>query len=77
MTVFGGQTFFGMMDYVSNNIMLPLGGMFIAIFAAWILDKAVRDDELALNPFFDRIWRFLVGVAAPIGVGTVFVMTFL
>lgn len=75
-TAFGGKTFFDVMDYTSNNIMLPLGGLLIALFAGWFLDKAIRDDELALSAGLVSVWKFLVGVLAPIAVGLVFVMQF-
>ncbi len=76
-TFFDSMTLFDVMDFTTNNIMLPLGGMFIAIFAAWILDNAIQDEELDLNPVFFTIWRFLVGIVAPIAVGIVFIMTVL
>ncbi|BBB46840.1 sodium-dependent transporter [Pelolinea submarina] len=34
-TVFG-KTFFDLYDYVSSNILLPVGGLMIAIFATWV-----------------------------------------
>ena len=40
--VLPGMDFFTSMDYVSNNIMLPLGGMLIALFSGWAVDKSVR-----------------------------------
>ncbi|HDR05337.1 MAG TPA: sodium-dependent transporter [Candidatus Marinimicrobia bacterium] len=36
---FFGLNFFGMLDYVSANIMLPLGGLAIAILLGWQLKK--------------------------------------
>lgn len=37
-TIFG-KTIFDLFDYVSSNILLPLGGMLISIFVGWVLDK--------------------------------------
>ncbi|MEX2327181.1 MAG: sodium-dependent transporter, partial [Pseudomonadales bacterium] len=68
--------FFDTMDYVSNNIMLPLGGLFIAIFAGWGLDKLIRRDEMNLPDTQFAIWQFLVRFVAPTAVFIVFVMTF-
>ncbi len=31
----GGRTLFNWADYVSSNLLLPLGGIFIALFAGW------------------------------------------
>ncbi|MDG1437962.1 MAG: sodium-dependent transporter, partial [Emcibacteraceae bacterium] len=33
--VFEGKTFFGIFDYTISSIMMPLGGIFIAIFVGW------------------------------------------
>ncbi len=74
-TAFGGMTFFDVMDYVSNNILLPVGGMLIAIFAAWILDDDVRHSEIGIIGERYTLWSMLVGVVAPLAVGIVFVMT--
>jgi NSS family neurotransmitter:Na+ symporter len=30
-----GLTFFDLFDYISSNLLLPLGGLFLAIFAGW------------------------------------------
>lgn len=75
-TVFGGMTLFDVMDYVSNNIMLPLGGLFISLFAGWVLNRAVVLDEMALPAGAFAIWQLLVRVVAPLAVFIVFVMTF-
>lgn len=75
-TILPGKSFFDTMDFVSNNVMLPLGGMLIALFAGWFLDAKIRNDELALSPGMFAIWRVLVRFVAPAAVFVVFVMTF-
>tara|TARA_R110002072_G_scaffold98034_3_gene215895 strand:- start:33861 stop:35213 length:1353 start_codon:yes stop_codon:yes gene_type:complete len=75
--VLPGMDFFTSMDYVSNNIMLPLGGMLIALFSGWAVDKSVSQDQLQLSPGQFAIWEILVRFIAPLAVGTVFVMTFI
>ncbi|MBW6473418.1 MAG: sodium-dependent transporter [Anaerolineaceae bacterium] len=40
-------TMFDLFDYVSSNLMLPIGGLFIAIFVGWIWGK--KNIEAALN----------------------------
>ena len=37
---------FGFFDYTSSNVLLPLGGMLISIFAGWILDRTILRREL-------------------------------
>ncbi|MDE6498729.1 MAG: sodium-dependent transporter [Muribaculaceae bacterium] len=46
MRVFG-LTLFDLFDYVSSNLLLPVGGMLISIFAGWFLDRKVVRGELA------------------------------
>ncbi len=42
----GGLTFFDMLDYVTANIMLPLGGLAICIFTGWVLDRSIVKKQL-------------------------------
>lgn len=42
----GGMTVFGLFDYVSSNILLPIGGMLISVFVGHRLKRSVLDDEL-------------------------------
>jgi len=35
-----GKTVFDLLDYLTSNIMLPLGGLFIAIFAGWVMKSS-------------------------------------
>ena len=54
--------------------MLPLGGLLIAIFAAWIMSRESSMDELHMGDrFFYPLWRFLVRYITPVAVGIVFV----
>lgn len=74
--VVGNKTFFDLMDFISNNIMLPLGGMLIAIFAGWILDERIAREEMNLTDGSYAIWRNVVRFVAPVAVFIVFVMSF-
>ena len=74
--VVGDLTIFAFVDYVSQNIMLPLGGLFIVLFAAYALPKSVVRSQLRLsNRAQELIWRVLAGVVAPLGVLAVFLVT--
>lgn len=44
-----GMTLFDLFDYAASNIMLPVGGMLIAIFTGWYLDKKLVRDEITNN----------------------------
>ena len=72
----GGQNIFGMLDYVTSNIMLPIGGFCVVIFVGWVLKPSVRIRELTNNgklrsrfyPFYIYIVRFV----APVAIALVF-----
>lgn len=70
--LFDDLTFFDTLDYLTANIMLPLGGLFIAIFAAWIMRESSAREELATYPAIYKTWRFLVRYVTPIAVIVVF-----
>ncbi len=69
-----GKTFFDMADFLTSNIMLPLGGVFISIFAVWVMSREASREELALaeGPGF-AVWRFLLRYIAPLAVAIIFV----
>jgi len=67
------KTYFDIMDYVTSNIMLPLGGLLVAIFAAWKMPRLSSESELQLgSAALYRCWRFIVRFIAPLGVLIVF-----
>lgn len=74
-----GENFFNLFDYVSSNILLPLGGMFSSIFVGWIVERKVVNEELlGVNP--SRAQRgavraviFCLRFIAPVGIGLVFI----
>ncbi len=67
------KTFFDLLDFVTSNIMLPLGGLFIAIFAVWMMKRQSTVAELKMGdgPTY-QIWRFSVRYVTPIAVLVVF-----
>ncbi len=61
---------FDMLDILTANIMLPLGGLLIAIFAGWQMAKTSSIDELGMEStdLSYRMWRFLVRYVTPVAV---------
>ena len=71
-TIFG-RNFFNACEFLSTSVMLPLGGLFIAVFAGWRMARASTRDELHLpDGGIYAIWRFLVRWVAPAGVVVIF-----
>ena len=72
-----GLTVFNLFDYLSSNILLPVGGMIISIFVGWVLDKSIVRRELIGKDSGVRPWMVTVVVAclryvAPACIGLVF-----
>ncbi len=74
-TIFG-NTVFDLLDFVSSNIMLPLGGLLIVIFVGWVLKKEDVRDELTnggtLKLRFCGLFRFLIKFVVPVAIALVF-----
>ena len=70
-----GWNFNAMMDYFSNQILLPLGGLLIALFAGWAMRKESTRDELNTHSARSfEVWHFLIRFAVPPAVLVIFVM---
>lgn len=69
-----GMNFFDLVDYLASNILLPLGGLLIAIFIAyvWKFDKALialKDGSEKIfknNPLIITIWQIFIKYFAPV-----------
>jgi neurotransmitter:Na+ symporter, NSS family len=67
-----GKGFLDLFDFLTANILLPLGGVLIAIFAGWMLSRASSSDELQMGEGLAyRLWWLLIRYVAPIAVGIV------
>jgi len=73
---FFGMEIFDFLDYVASNFMLPIGGLLIAIYAGFIMDKRIAQAEVTeegqgyLTIF--NIWYFVIRYIAPVLVLVVF-----
>ncbi|GHD26277.1 sodium-dependent transporter [Parahalioglobus pacificus] len=63
------------LDYFSNQILLPVGGLLIAVFAGWVMTrKNSRDEFNALGDRAYSIWYFLIRFVVPPALLVIFVM---
>jgi len=68
-----GKTIFGNLDFLTTNIMLPLGGLLIAIFAGWVMKDSHARKELDMKNFKVYLgWRVATRVLAPLAILAVF-----
>lgn len=69
-----GKTLFDTLDFLTANIMLPLGGLLIAVFVGWAMNKADVKEEVKMgSPLMYTIWRFVLMFIAPVAVAIVLV----
>lgn len=70
---FAGRTAYDAIDYLTANVMMPLGGVLIALFTGWLVERRVLDSEFAgMSPLTFRVWRVLTRLVAPLGILVVF-----
>jgi NSS family neurotransmitter:Na+ symporter len=63
------------LDFFSNQVLLPLGGLLIAVFAGWIMkDESTKDELATLNDAGYAVWHFLIRFVVPPAVAIIFIM---
>ena len=68
---------FDFTDFLTSKIMLPMGGIFIAIFVGWVMKKQDVLDELQIEEgILFKIWFFIIRFVAPVMVGMVLIFFF-
>lgn len=66
---FFGRTVFDNIDYLASNIMLPIGGLLISIFAGWVMCRVSTSDELGFGTDWRyTTWLWLSRLVAPLAV---------
>ena len=65
-------TIFDNLDHLTLNIMQPLGGLLIVVFAVCVMCRNSTADELGGTGAIYKLWRFLARIVAPIGILFVF-----
>jgi len=71
-----GKDFLDAMDFISSNVLLPLGGIFIALFVGWVwLENAKKEaSNEGKAPFaWETYWVWVCRVVAPIAIAWIFV----
>ena len=71
--------FFNTLDMASAKIMLPVGGLFISLFAGWRLDRKMvqaqltNDGKIKFGILFLKAYGFILKFLAPIAILLIFV----
>jgi len=67
------KNIFDVLDFVVSNLLLPINGLLIALFAGWVISNAVLSDELAMrNKALYSYVRFVLRFVAPVVIGLIF-----
>ena len=70
----GSRNLNGILDVLANQVMLPVGGLLIAIFAAWQVSKTSLRDELPTvpNAMFEA-WHLLLRFLLPPAIAVIII----
>lgn len=71
-----GFTFFDLFDYISSNILLPLGGIIFSVFVGWFVDRKFVRNQLTNHETIKvrtfRIILFLMRYVSPVAICVIF-----
>lgn len=72
----GSRNFFDSLDYLATNWMLPIGGIFIALFTGWVVSMEKRDVGFSQDhKFFYKLLLFILRYITPVLVFLVLLKT--
>ena len=74
---FLGLNFLELMDYLTNNIMLPVGGFFISIFVGWVLPNSLVQKYVKLNDQLFKIFIFFLKYVSTGAIALIFLYSVL
>ena len=69
---FENKTLYDLIDYFTANLLMPLGGIGIALFVGWRLKPDVITEELSFgSAALFQIWLWMIRVVAPVAIALV------
>lgn len=71
-----GLNIFETLDKLTSTILLPLGGLLMAIFAGYFMRKEHVQEELSLSNCAFKLWRFTNNYISPVAIVAVFLYLF-
>jgi neurotransmitter:Na+ symporter, NSS family len=71
-----GLNIFDTLDKLTSTILLPLGGLLMAVFAGYYMKKYHVQEELGLDKTGFNVWRYTNSIVAPIAISAVFLYLF-
>ncbi len=71
-----GLNIFDTLDKLTTNILLPLGGLLMAIFAGWVMKTLHVQEELGIATPHYLLWRFTIRFISPLAIIAIFLYLF-
>ncbi len=68
-----GKGIFDLLDFIVSNLLLPINGLLIALFAGWIMTREAIWQELGMSSvLLFQYGRFILRYVAPLVIGLIF-----
>lgn len=69
-----GKTLFDFLDFITASIMMPLGGLLIALFVGWSMKSSIVAKEAQIqSPLVYNIWRIATRFVSPLAILYIFI----
>jgi NSS family neurotransmitter:Na+ symporter len=66
---FADMNMFALIDYFTANLMMPVGGILMAIFVGWKIKPTVLAEDLSFgSPTLFNIWLWTIRIIAPLAI---------
>ena len=70
--MFADKTYFDVMDFLSSNVLPPVGAVLTSVLVGWRLSRTIVDEELLdTTPFAARVCVWLLRYVCPIAIAAV------
>lgn len=67
-----GPGLFDLLDKPTTNIMMPLGGLLVAVFVGWVMRKEHVADEAGMSSLGLRVFYLVLRYVSPIAIALIF-----
>ncbi len=66
---FAEMNFFALIDYFTAYLMMPLGGILMAVFVGWLIKPRVLAEDLSFgSPAMFAVWLWMIRVIVPLAI---------
>ncbi|MGF1509497.1 MAG: sodium-dependent transporter [Myxococcota bacterium] len=69
-----GKNYFDSFDWVASNVLLPTGGLLIALYAGWVMPPQIRELEFKRGSRLDGLYPVWLGIIRYVSPAAIFVV---